>query len=533
MVGKRIAYNMKNKSVVVFILAVLSLLYCSNVDSAEDTLGLSGKYKGYNVILIILDALRPDHLSCYGYAKQTSPIIDALAKKGVLFKNAFSQASYTLPSATSIFTSVYPYSHRVMDVLKDRVPEGLYTLAQILNIYRYQTVWCGMIGDFHSGSAEGQLKGFNDKYDLPMAEGFEKTEQIKMIFNWLRLHQKEPFFMAIHSYMVHEQFFPFERYENEFLHGIPNEFLDLINSLENRRWLKMQDMLKNEPDIIENLGRDWVKKNNVYLMQPYSQGVFNKLIDLTQTWKQKVIISKIGSDVLYHLLESFNENQLRYFLALLDSAIYKVDEDIIGGLVNQLKDVNLLDKTIIIVTADHGNEYNDHGNFFHCSWLYDEVMRVPLIMYLPGMQKAAAINELAQSIDILPTVLDLLGINIPHQAQGISLAGLMEGRKNALKNDFVYCQGVPLVTIAIRSEDWKLFLKPKDSDNIEGRLFDLKKDPRELRNVYKDNPKIAATLRSSLEAWQKSLVVYQQGQLEFIDGVDGETKHRIKNTGYW
>jgi arylsulfatase A-like enzyme len=205
----------------------------------------------------------------------------------------------------------------------------------------------------------------------------------------------------------------------------------------------------------EGLGKDWIEKNRTFLMQPYSQGVFKKLHELAQTWKQEVALSKVGSDALYRLVESFDEYQLQYFLALLDSAIYKADNDIIGELVRQLKDTDLLDKTIIIITADHGNEYKEHGNFFHCAWLYDEVMKVPLVIYLPKLRKPAVINELAQGIDILPTTLDLLGINIPHQAQGISLVGVIEGRKNALRNDFVYCHGVPAGTIAIRSNDWK------------------------------------------------------------------------------
>lgn len=510
-------------------------LFCCKVSlAAEPQAGLSGKYKGCNVVLIILDALRPDHLSCYGYNKETSPNIDKLAKEGVVFTNAFAQASCTLPSVTSIFTSVYPYSHGVKDVLKDKMPKKLETLAQVLSAYGYRTFWSGMLGDFHSGSAEGQLKGFSDKSDLPMEEGFEKTGQFKSIFDWLRSHQKEPFFLTVHSYMAHEHFFPFVRYDNKFLQDIPKEFLDLIDSIEKKRWFKLQEMLKDDSGAInEELGKDWIKNNRAYLMRPYSQGVFNKLGDLAETWKQKVAISNVGSDVSYHLLESFSEKQLENFLALLDSAIYKFDKEIMGRLINQLKDENLLDKTLIIISADHGNEYKDHGSFFHGVWLYDEVMKVPLIMYIPGLKKETVINELVQGIDIVPTTLDLLGIDVPHQAQGISLVGLIEGRKKARKNKYVYSMAVPEGSIAIRSKEWKLFLKRQESGKIEERLFDLRKDPREFDNICKENPKVEKQLKNRLESWKKNLVVYKDEESEFAPGVSEETKERIKKTGYW
>jgi len=99
-----------------------------NVQAVEP-LKLSGEYKGSNVILIILDALRPDHLSCYGYSGKTSPNIDALADRGVIFTNAFSAASYTMPAVASIFTSLYPYSHNICLAFKDELPDNILTLA--------------------------------------------------------------------------------------------------------------------------------------------------------------------------------------------------------------------------------------------------------------------------------------------------------------------------------------------------------------------------------------------------------------------
>lgn len=531
MISDRLVYKMGNKAIFVFVLAALFLVCDSKVGFAEKPLKLSGRYVGYNVILIILDALRPDHLSCYGHAKETSPNIDALAKEGLLFTNAFSQASYTLPSVTSIFTSVYPYSHRVMHILKDKMPDKLQTMAQIFRMYGYNTAWFGVKDDPHSGRAEGLLKGFNEKFQLMTTKGAEILKDNEVVFDWIKKNSQEHFFITIHSYSVHEQFFPKIRFFNKYYQTIPKDFLDLLDGQEKKEWDYLLNMFKENPEKVNSvLGQDLVTR---YLMQPYQRGKFNELARLLKTDEQKIFLEGIFSKVDIPFLKSFQDKNLSYVLTLLDSAIYAVDNNMIGELVCHLKENDLFDKTIIIITADHGNIYNEHKKFGHGPWLYDEAMRVPLILRLPNFKKPAVISEFAQSIDILPTTLDLLGIGIPHQAQGISLAELIGGRKNALRNEYVYCQGVPEGTIAIRSKDWKLFLKPGESESLDERLFNLKKDPHELQNVINDEPKITMQLRSRLHAWMKNLVVYQQSEPEFISGINEETRERIKKTGYW
>ena len=137
----------KNIFLKLFFFIFLSSLFFICAHEAEAFLfsktkkSLSSRYKGYNVILIIVDALRPDYLGCYGYSKKVSPNIDMLAKKGIIFENAFCQIPLTMPSVTSIFTSLYPFSHGTIHVFKDSVPEGVYTMAEIFSIYGYNTAW--------------------------------------------------------------------------------------------------------------------------------------------------------------------------------------------------------------------------------------------------------------------------------------------------------------------------------------------------------------------------------------------------------
>ncbi len=528
MTKKRLNY----KGFFVFILAILFVGFIQQAGLSQEKLNLSGKYKGYNVILIILDALRPDHLSCYGYNKKTSPNIDALAKQGVLFNNAFSQASYTLPSVTSIFTSVYPYSHRVIHILKDRVPDRLYTLAQILGVYGYKTVWFGNLQDPHTAGADGVLRGFNEKYQE------NNLGNNQTMFEWIKRHGKKPFFIAIHSYSSHEDTFPFKIFDNKFSRAIPRDFLDSFVRIKKKRWDKLQSMFKNNPEkIINAFGQDWIRKNKRYLMLPYSDDALDNIYALTQTTEQRRLLEQIHKDIIPPFFRSFNNKQLLLFLSLLDSAIYEIDRKMVGELVKELKGLGLYEKTIIIITADHGNEFMEHGEFGHWEALYDESIHVPLIYYIPYLNRTVNVKELIESIDILPTTLDLLSIPIPVQTQGISLSGLIEGRKNPLTKEYVFSQGLPFGKLAIRSKDWKLIRKPQkgkgDTDIFELSLFDLKKDPRELHNVINDKPQVAGRLKNKLDEWMKGLVVYQEEESEFIPSLDEGTKERIKKTGYW
>lgn len=520
------------KVIFIFIPIILVTAFKPQIGLSQEALGLSGRYKGGNVILIILDALRPGHLSCYGYNKKTSPNIDALAKQGVLFSNAFSQASYTLPSVTSIFTSVHPYSHRVCYVSKDKVPDKLYTLAQILGIYGYNTAWFGKLNDPQSGSVPGVLKGFNEKYQA------ETIEEEQKRFHWIKTHKNEPFFITIHSYLSHENTFPFIRFDNKFSRSISKVFLDSFVNIEKKRWDKLQGMVKdNSKKAISAFGQDWIRKNNQYLMAPYSDEAFVGVYALTQNSEQRRLLEQISNDIVFPFFRSFDNEQLLFFKSLLDSAIYEIDRKMVGDIVKELKELGLYDKTIVVITADHGDEFMEHGEFGHGKALYDESIHIPLIYYIPHLNKAVIIKDLVESIDILPTILDLLSIPMPAQTQGISLLGLIEGKNNALKNAYVFSQAAPVDTLAIRSKDWKLIRKPqegKDSSNIfELSLFDLKRDPRELHNLINEKQQVARLLKSRLDEWMKGLVVYQEEESKFIPSLDEETKQRIKKTGYW
>ncbi len=545
--------NMKIVLIGIFLLILFfaqpNLLPCFS----QDMHCLQGEGKGYNVILIILDALRPDCLSCYGYPKDTSPSIAMLAQDGIVFEQAFSQASYTIPSVVSIFTSLYPHSHNVKDVFKDSLPERIYTIAEVLRIYGYDTVWFGPIQDPHSGSAKGVLHGFTERriygydgYDTVLfgpiqdphsgsakgvLQGFTERHQLQRphesVFNWVREHRKKPFFITIHSYSTHEGFFPFFHFNNKFSQAIPKEFYEFFE--QKYFWEQLQHEFNNNPENLFNkFGQEWVKRHKEYFLKPFSPTVISELISVAETPKQIWEILRLAGQCYFPIFKEFDHSQRSHFFALLESAIFEEDKQI-GRLIEELKRNSLLHKTIIIITADHGNGFGEHGQISHGEFLYDGLIHVPLIMYLPGISKSVRINDLAQSIDIMPTILELLGCAPPYEAQGISLLGLIGRRCKALENKFVFAESGRFESI--RTKDWKFVRDTRDQRGDQ--LFFIKSDPLEQENLIQKNKDVAESLRNELESWKVRLTVYGDENSEFSPDIDEQTRARIRETGYW
>ncbi len=474
----------------------------------ESSFNLSGKYKDYNVILIIADSLRPDYLGCYGYAKNVSPNIDTLAYKGVVFTNAFCQAPLTMPSVVSIFTSLYPKSHATLHVFKDSVPENVYTLAEILRIYGYQTAWFGSLFDPHTGAGKGVLRGFDThRSDANFIR--EKREIVGVsfdnIFQWLRQQNKSPVFLVVHTYMPHIYLFPFYDFRN----GFSKKVTDVYKQWrENAIALSEKEAHSEISEHKENFLGDTEKRTQVN----FTNGLLFK-----QKFEQRIL--GLDGEMFYK------------FLLYLDSAIFEMDQSLIGSLIKELQRDNLVKKTIIIITTDHGDEQREHRHLNHGKFLYDESIRVPLMLYLPGFGKAKKIDTLVQSIDILPTTLDLLGIPVPHQTQGMSLLGLIDGKEDLCSRQYVFSQSID-GKYMVRTREWKFI--DNSIETMQDELYNLKKDPKEQDNLIRKNTEIAKNLQERLLEWEKNLPSYtDNAKQQFVPYIDKETQERIRRTGYW
>jgi len=448
-------------------------------------------YKKANVILIILDALRPERLGCYTPSQDASPHIDALAQRGIIFTNAFSQSHLTLPSVTSLFTSLYPFVHKTRHIFRDNVPEQAHTLAEILRLQGYKTAWFGYLRDPHSGAAPGLLRGFE--------EGIEIRPE--RIFQWLAQAGEKPFFIVIHSYATHEKDFIGNQFENKIFARIPKSFLQKVEDVRANGWQGFQsDLRSKREELYGFLGRDWIEQNWDLLMEPYSAERYKKLMYQASQSQQKLYMLEAVTGGLEKAFASSGEEAAHGFLGFLDSALFDFDQNCVAGLNALLEKKGLDQNTVIVITADHGNEFYEHGRLGHLGALFDESIHIPLIFHLPGYKHSVVIDDLAQSIDIFPTLLDLLGVPVPSQLQGISLAGLMAGLPGAARHDYVYGQSVSGL-LYIRSRQWKMIL-PGESlcygVDTGAQLFDLRRDPQEKINLITNETRVAAGLRKKL-----------------------------------
>ncbi|MBP9146415.1 MAG: sulfatase [Thermoanaerobaculia bacterium] len=318
-----------------------------------------------SVIVVDIDTLRADHLGTYGYERATSPNLDAFARRGVRFEWAFSQAPYTLPSQTSILTSLYPSRHLVLHDGDRLAPERV-TLAERFAAAGFTT------GAFVDG---GYLKahfgldqGFATYFDL---NGGGVREGEPRIREWLERHRTERFFLFLHTYDVHTPYAPPEPFHGRF----------------------------------------------AQLVAPPSPGFAP-----TSEALEAVRLSQYGPAPV-----RLPENDLAYAEALYDGEIAYVDEWF-GRLMAALAELGLADSTVVAVVSDHGEEFGEHGSLLH-EKLYTSVTRVPLLLAGPGLERGASVAAVVETIDLAPTLLELAGVAVPATPDAASPSeAAMEGR---------------------------------------------------------------------------------------------------------
>ncbi len=325
--------------------------------------------RGY--VLISIDTLRADRLGCYGHERDTSPFIDSLAARGVLFENAYVQLPGTLPSHMSIFTGLYPAEHGVYPpngVLSKRIT----TLPELFSVHGFRTAGHTEGGYMHG--AFGFARGFDefsdeswkveDDIERTLARGIEFLEG---------LAPQDRFLLFLHTYAVHDPY-PDVRSPDA-------QYFDFSAYLE-PYW-------PDDPpaDSVEPTGP--------------------RLAELNRR------------------REVPNEEVLAYYRAAYDAQIRYVD-DRLRDFFGRLEDLGLADDVTLVLTSDHGEEFAEHGQMLH-EQVFRETLHVPLIVVHPDFAAGRRVEEVVQSIDIAPTLKELAGIESSWRVSGRSLVPLLTG----------------------------------------------------------------------------------------------------------
>lgn len=403
-----------------------------------------GKPSPANVLVIAIDSLRPDHLGCYGYGRPTSPAIDALAARGVLFENALGQASWTTPSFGTVFTSLYPSQHGALTV-NDMLSPGVPTLAEILRERGYAT--CGIANAPALSSDYGFDRGF-DFYDVAEPETRDAEATTKDALKWLDADKRKPFFLFVHYFDVHLPYAPKPPYDRLFDTGYtgPLGTAFAVDAYAGRR----EDLLAQM--------RGWSPAD----------------------WD--------------------------HVRALYDGEIAFTDQAI-RLLLEGLEERDLTRKTLIVFLSDHGQEFFEHGAYGHGHSLYGEVLRVPLVLSLPGpLPRGLRVKEQVRLLDVAPTILAFLGAGARSGLEGVSLlplagGGAVTGNPDAvLPPGVAFAEGVRLggEKKAIATAGVKVI---HDTASGETMIFDLGSDPGETRTLgASDRPELRDSARTLFRA---------------------------------
>jgi arylsulfatase A-like enzyme len=436
-----------------------------------------------NLILIVVDTLRADHLGSYGYFRNTSPHMDALAGEGVRFDQVVTSIPHTLPAHVSLFTSRYPAEHGVLT--NGQTYDGRYkTLAQTLSGEGYAT------GAFVSGyplrSRFGIGRGFETFVDARRwkTPGGEATAAA---IQWMKKHEDRPFFAWVHLYDPHTPYGPPEHLRRRF-----QTDESLLSWVEGRGITSYEDW------------RDIAHK--------------------TRLTKLRTPPGEL----------SFFKN-----LNLYDAEIAHADE-LVGRLImDALGRDGVLDRSLVVLTSDHGEGLGEHGFWLHGPHLYDEQLLVPLIFRLPGGRHAGrTVKRQAGLVDVLPTLHEVLGLAAPHPFRGESLAAEIRGEVAVQGPRYVFSEsrlatsrgssspsGAGERSYAVRTREWKLIR----TEAGEEELYSLAGDPQELQNVLKEHGPLAEQLRAEIRNWRESLpAVAGSARLD----LSKEERRRLRSLGY-
>ena len=404
--------------------------------------------KKTNVILFGIDSLRADHMSCYGYDRQTTPHIDRFAQDAVLFENNFSAHIPTTSAYASMLTGLDCFSTSVVALRhKGGLPKKIRTLPEILRKNGYNTSCVGFSGNPSS-------RGFSKYLDYPgwgtFAEGRSpKAENLNQVAipELERLSKsKKPFFLFLRHMDPHAPYLPPAPFEHMFYSG--NEF---------------------DP------------KNKS--MEPVFD--FNPFCDFFAEWMPPGVRDR-------HYVDAQYDGAIAYMDACIQCIITRVDE------------LNLTDDTLIVINGDHGETLYEHGCWYDHHGIYDNCLYVPLIIRLPGKLPAGErVSGTTLHQDLLPTILNLLNIKSDIKFDGQSLLPVVDGKQASNYSDFYITECTWMRKHGWRTPEWKLMiaLEPDFHFKPEVELYNLVNDPLELKNLAKKEPGIVAGLTARMNAW--------------------------------
>jgi len=416
------------------VLLTLALLGCGQKSAVPLAAGPS-----VNVLVILIDTLRADHLGSYGYPHSTSPFLDKFAAQSTLYERAWAQASSTSPSHGSIFTSTYPRVHGVWNRTLDPNGEAIFprlaskaiTLAEVFQEGGYATA---AITD---GGNVTESRGFGQGFDSFEAQFKGVRNRVERAKDWLQEERTKPFFLFLHTYQVHTPYIP-------------------------------------EAKFVEKFG-------NADYHGPYRKA-WRDALEFSKSNQIKNAIRVIQQKFYrpHHPKEGEgppSPDDLEFLIALYDAEIGTTDAALEDFLTWAEKEGHLKN-TLVVITSDHGEEFWEHDQYGHHQ-VYDHTLQVPLLVRTPGQIKGVRRPENVELIDLMPSLLSFAGLPIPPSVMGRTLK-FGEAIKNGDTHTAIAETNWPEAQIGVRQGDTKAMLFPNSNRHPE--VYFLTDDAGEIED---------------------------------------------------
>lgn len=453
-----------------------------------------------NILLIVIDCLRADHVSCYGYPRQTTPNIDRLAAEGHLWEQANSVCCWTRPSVASIFTGLYPTQHGAFEYIKrsggasgtttDALRTSQPTLAETLASHGWRS------GAFARNEQLGEYTKLNRGFDRYVPDAGKSRELIEKYRGWVEESLGVPSFAYLHLMEAHWPYRARERHLSLFGGNLDNNCFRNCTGVE--------------------------------------YGELKRALSVGEA--------------------SIPPFQLEQMVQMYDACVLRADEQV-GLILETLEALGIGDETAVIVTADHGEEFLEHGGLGHGQGLFEELIHVPMVMRIPGRDGPIRYPHPVSQVDLASTVLELAGISDHKDTKGRDFFASAHGDRplfSERRKRKRYSQ-------TIRHGQWKFhrrykFKIPNEEfdpcmatqdmlaiyrHKVVRELYDIQNDPNEQEDLSGDPQfvDVRERLEGQLDDWWNRVNASRQEDQVESDGVadvemDPRVLERLRDLGY-
>lgn len=464
-----------------------------------------------NIVLIVVDTLRADHLGCYGYGRPTSPFLDELAAKSLVLDTCYSASNFTAPAFTSLFTATYPSEHGILDftsqadasAVKHCLDANQVSAGALVSFRFFRTMLARIWGDVEVVT---DTRSFDYSKNLPRAISDGAIE-------WLEKNGKrEPFCLFLHYDGPH---IPYR---------LPDDYVDLFDTVDPGS-VDADIMNAFFPQHLERMAEDVDGHPPIRRLRKIIKDINNRgriVGDSTKRW----IVDKYDATVKY-------------------------TDDMIARVYEALESLGLSDNTIVCVLSDHGEEFWDHGHFGHAGvHMYDEVIRTVGMVHDPAKPEGWRTGVPVSHVQILPSLLRLAGATrIPERLAKLDVGAYLNKIEEVGRPEPLYCVGTFKSVVRLGDMKWihtlpnpryplrkrlRLMIRMLLLGRLKDELYDLSVDPAEKENLSRERDRIrpmADLLAQHFkEAQSQDLVDDAGGELD--DAEKEEIEKELRDLGY-